>query len=113
MDARFVLLDRHRDELPKFTVVHDVKGTDRFAEAYDQFRAEIEPLEDAITADLTAAHDAARDQFHTGQLEWLATINDAITAAGISEADIEAQRKWFQAQEAKFKKTTSSRKKRP
>jgi hypothetical protein len=32
MDAEFVLLNRHCDVLPKFTVADDIKGTDRAVE---------------------------------------------------------------------------------
>jgi hypothetical protein len=107
MDARFVLLHRHRDELPKFTVADDIKGTDRALEAYEEFRTEVKPLEDAIMADLTAAQEAARHQFFTGRLEWLPTINGAIAAADVSEEEIDAQRRWSEAREAEIERATT------
>ena len=102
MDARFVLLDRHRDELPKFEVEEDITGTEASLEAYDKFRAETKPLEDAITKELDTAQDVARHQFFTGAIEWLATIDDAITAANISDDEIRAKREWLVAREAEI-----------
>lgn len=108
MDARFVLLDRHRDELPKLEVEEDITGTEDTLEAYDRFRAEAKPLEDAITKDLNTAQDVARHQFFTGAIEWLATIDDAITAAKISDDEIPAKREWFVAREAEIDRTRAA-----
>jgi hypothetical protein len=102
MDARFVLLDRHRDELPTFEVDEDIRGTEAALEEYDKFRAEAKPLEEVITTELDAAQDVARRQFFTGATEWLATIDDALTAANVSEAEIRAKREWFVAREAEI-----------
>jgi hypothetical protein len=110
MDARYVLLDRHREELPTFA---DDGGD--FDAAWERFRARTEPLERAITNDLDKAQDAARSQFYTGRTEWLATINDAICAADVSEDEIGAKREWFDAREAEAREavTTQARKQSP
>ena len=99
-DARWVLLDRHRDDLPKFEVADEIKGTDAAMTAYDEWRERTKPLEDAITVDLHKASDAASHSFYRGETSWLATINDAIAAAGISEAEIQAKQAQLEAREA-------------
>jgi hypothetical protein len=101
-------LDRHRDELPKFEVEEDITGTEATLEGYDRFRAQTKPLEDTITKDLNTAQDVARHQFFAGAIEWLATIDDAITAANISDDEIRAKREWFSAGEAEIDRTRAA-----
>jgi hypothetical protein len=83
-DVRAALIERHRDELPKFNG-KSVAGWERFSKRLMQ-------EEDAIAASFDAKHEAASTQFHCGDYRWEATLEAAIAALGIPEDEVEALR---------------------
>jgi hypothetical protein len=80
-----VLVDRHEDEKPRFTS-GNVDYWERFYE--EEFR----PWAADITNDFDEQKATASHEFWTGQACWLATLNAAIDAAGVSDEEIEASR---------------------
>jgi hypothetical protein len=83
-DVRAALIERHRDELPKYKG-ETVAGWERFSKRLMQ-------EEGVIAASFDAERNAALRQFLRGDYRWQATIKAAIKELDIPEEEVDALR---------------------
>lgn len=83
-DVRAALIERHRDELPRFGG-KTVAGWERFSKRLMR-------EEDVIAASFDEQRDAALKQFLRGEYSWQATIETAIAELAIPDDEVDALR---------------------
>jgi hypothetical protein len=83
-DVRAALLERHRDELPKF------KG--KTAVGWERYYKRLKKEEDVIAERFDAQRDVALKQFVCGDYRWEATLQAAIDELAIPEGEVDELR---------------------
>jgi hypothetical protein len=83
-DVRAALIERHRDNLPKFI-------GDSVAD-WEAYYGELKQREDEIAKEFDTQRDAAIDQFYRGDHSWLATLEAAIRELEIPDQEVDELR---------------------
>lgn len=83
-DVRAALIERHRDELPKF------KG--KTVAGWERYCKRLKEEEDQIATAFDAERDASRKQFLRGDYRWQATLEAAIAKLAIPDEEVDELR---------------------
>jgi hypothetical protein len=83
-DVRAALIERHRDELPKFT--------GKSVEDWERYYARLTRREDRIAKAFDSERDAALHQFLCGDYRWQATLESAIADLAIPDEEVDELR---------------------
>ena len=83
-DVRAALIERHRDELPKF------EG--KSAADWEPYSEALSARENEIASEFDEQQRLAREQFYCGDYRWEATLEAAIDELGIPESEVEELR---------------------
>jgi len=83
-DVRAALIERHRDELPKFT------GNN--VEDWEKYYARLKRREDKLAKAFDAGRDVSMKQFLRGDYRWRATLESAIAELAIPDEEVDELR---------------------